>query len=84
MSEDLRKQMDAVDLSQQAELDLNRKVDAAQEAALEANKITDAAQQKSIDKLENSQFWMMLMLAINTLASLAQIWESITVWMRLK
>lgn len=59
-------------------------VDAAQEDRLNANDQTDAAQQKSIDKLEKSQFWMMLMLAINTLASLAQIWEATTVWFRLK
>ena len=73
-----------VDAAQQRELDENRRVDAAQQAALDENAKVDAKQQNQIDSLVESRLLMFVMLVIGAVGSLFQIWESITVWLRLK
>lgn len=59
-------------------------IDRQQDAELLRNAIVDAQQSTAIEKLQRSSGFMMLMLIINTIAALAQIWESITVFMRLR
>lgn len=54
------------------------------DAELESNKAIDKAQQDQIDSLMASQKFMFVLLIINAVGSLFQIFESLTVWFRLK
>lgn len=57
-------------------------IDQKQQDELDANKRRDDEQQKQIDRLEWKNFWMSLLVAVNAVASLAQIIEAWCVYTR--